>query len=118
MKRFIVAAAVCTTAVIHAQSQGGSPFRIEKLNPALDALVDVNAQLEQLGDRFALTEGPVWMPDSAGGYLLFSDNAANVVYRWEQGKPLFTLVEKGIFSCVVAGAGLAAYGLYSGLLSL
>jgi arginine:ornithine antiporter/lysine permease len=36
----------------------------------------------------------------------------------EQGKPLFTLVEKGIFSGVVAGAGLAAYGLYSGLLSL
>ncbi|RON16741.1 hypothetical protein BK662_09485 [Pseudomonas frederiksbergensis] len=36
----------------------------------------------------------------------------------EQGEPLFTHVEKGIFSCVVAGAGLAAYGLYSGLLSL
>jgi arginine:ornithine antiporter/lysine permease len=36
----------------------------------------------------------------------------------EQGEPLFTLVEKGIFSCVIVGAGLAAYGLYSGLLSL
>jgi len=36
----------------------------------------------------------------------------------EQGLPLFTPMEKGIFSCVVAGAGLAAYGLYSGVLSL
>jgi arginine:ornithine antiporter/lysine permease len=36
----------------------------------------------------------------------------------EQGQPLFTHLEKGIFACVIAGASLAAYGLYSGVLSL
>jgi arginine:ornithine antiporter/lysine permease len=36
----------------------------------------------------------------------------------EQGRPVFTHMEKAIFSCVIAGAGLAAYGLYSGVLSL
>jgi arginine:ornithine antiporter/lysine permease len=38
--------------------------------------------------------------------------------KHEQGEPLFTPVEKGIFTCVLIGAGLAAYGLYSGVLSL
>jgi len=36
----------------------------------------------------------------------------------EQGEPLFTHLEKLIFSAVVTGASLAAYGLYSGLLAL
>jgi arginine:ornithine antiporter/lysine permease len=48
----------------------------------------------------------------APGVILFAKA------RHEQGKPLFTLAEKGIFACVISGAGLAAYGLYSGLLSL
>src|SRR4029434_2918544 len=94
MKRFIVAAALSTTTLIQAQGQNGTSFRIEKLDPALDAIVDANAQLEMLGDRFALTEGPVWMPDPAGGYLLFSDNAANVIYKWQQGKPLSVFLER------------------------
>jgi gluconolactonase len=92
--RALIVVWLCSAALLVAQPQGGTPFRIETLNPALDALVDANAQLEQLGDRFALTEGPVWMPDPAGGYLLFSDNAANVVYRWEQGKPLSVFLER------------------------
>jgi arginine:ornithine antiporter/lysine permease len=38
--------------------------------------------------------------------------------KHEQGEPLFTPIETGIFTAVISGAGLAAYGLYSGLLSL
>lgn len=48
----------------------------------------------------------------APGVVLFA------LAKREQGLPLFTHVEKGIFACVIAGAGLAAYGLYSGVLSL
>lgn len=48
----------------------------------------------------------------APGVILFA------LAKREQGQPLFTNVEKGIFSGVIAGAGLAAYGLYSGVLSL
>ncbi|MDE1165128.1 MAG: arginine-ornithine antiporter [Pseudomonas sp.] len=36
----------------------------------------------------------------------------------EQGQPLFTRWEKLIFAAVLVGAGLAAYGLFSGVLSL
>lgn len=38
--------------------------------------------------------------------------------KHEQGEALFTGWEKLIFAAVVAGAGLAAYGLYSGVLRL
>ncbi|ATN10997.1 arginine-ornithine antiporter [Pseudomonas sp. FDAARGOS_380] len=48
----------------------------------------------------------------APGVILFA------LAKREQGQPLFTTVEKGIFSGVIAGAGFAAYGLYSGVLSL
>jgi gluconolactonase len=92
--RIFIVAVFCSAALVQAQSQQGTPFRIEKLEQGLDAIVDANAQLDMIGDRFALTEGPVWMPDTAGGYLLFSDNAANVIYRWEQGKPLSVFLER------------------------
>ena len=81
---------MCLAAIVQAQSPGGTPFRIETLDAALASIVDANAELETLGDRFALTEGPVWMPDASGGALLFSDNAANVIYRWQPGTPLST----------------------------
>nr|NLU59209.1 hypothetical protein [Pseudomonas sp. BIGb0427] len=38
--------------------------------------------------------------------------------KHEQGQALFTTWEKLIFAAVLVGAGLAAYGLYSGMLSL
>jgi hypothetical protein len=59
MKRLLAVAIVCTAGLLHAQAPAGTPFRIEKLDPALDAIVDASASLDMLGDRFALTEGPV-----------------------------------------------------------
>jgi gluconolactonase len=81
--------------LLQAPPPAPSAFRIEKLDPALDAVIDVNVKLETLGDRFALTEGPVWMPGENGrpGFLLFSDNAANVIYKWQEGQPLSVYLE-------------------------
>jgi gluconolactonase len=84
-----------------AQTPGGAPFRIERLDPTLDEIIAPDTVLDTLGDRFALTEGPVWVPDPRGGdegYLLFSDNAANVIYKWAQGKPLSVFLEKSGYS--------------------
>jgi gluconolactonase len=74
-------------------SDAGVPFRIERLDSGLGEVIDGNARLVTLGDRFALTEGPVWVPDDAGGFLLFSDNAANVIYRWRPDQPLSVFLE-------------------------
>jgi gluconolactonase len=100
MKRsvfYILTLFVLTAASSLAQAPDGTPFRIEKLDPRLDALIAPDAKLETLGDRFALTEGPVWVPGIAGqeGYLLFSDNAANVIYKWAAGKPSVFLEKSG-----------------------
>jgi gluconolactonase len=59
-----------------------SGFAIVKLDPALDAIVSPDAALETIGDRFGLTEGPVWVQDDASGHLLFSDLISNVIYKW------------------------------------
>ena len=48
----------------------------------------------------------------APGVILFAKA------RHERGLELFSTWEKLIFAAVLAGAGLAAYALYSGLLSL
>lgn len=96
----LTAAAVLLLATAaHSQqpAASGTPFSVERLNPALDAVISTSATLETLGDRFALTEGPVWVRDG-GGYLLFSDNAANVIYKWERGRPLSVFLEKSGFT--------------------
>jgi gluconolactonase len=44
--------------------------------------VSTSAKLETLGEHFGLTEGPVWVAESATkGHLLFSDLTANVIYK-------------------------------------
>ena len=100
----VCAATMMVIAGASAQSQRPAtsadvPFRVERLNPGLDAVLSTDATLETLGDRFALTEGPVWVREPGGdGYLLFSDNAANVVYKWQRGRPLTVFLEKSGFT--------------------
>jgi gluconolactonase len=67
-------------------------FAILKLDPALDAVISPDARLETVGDRFGLTEGPVWIKDGAG-YLLFSDLVGNVIYKWTPGGELTAYLE-------------------------
>jgi gluconolactonase len=95
MLLILLCAAVALGATVAAGAQtAGTPFTIERLDPALDLVIAPDARLEQLGDRFALTEGPVWVRDRQDGYLLFSDNAANVIYKWQRGRPLSVFLEK------------------------
>ena len=54
--------------------------RVERLDPALDAIVPPDAKIERLATGFKWAEGPVWVKD--GGYLLFSDVKANTVMKW------------------------------------
>lgn len=55
--------------------------RIERLDPAFDALIDADAKLEKLAEGFRWSEGPVWY---AGG-VVFSDVPKNIAYRWKEG---------------------------------
>jgi gluconolactonase len=59
---------------------------IERLDPALDALIPPGAVIEKLADGFAWAEGPAWR--KSGGYLLFSDVPKNTIYKWQDSAGL------------------------------
>ena len=74
------------------------PFSITRLDPALDEIVSPEAKLEPLGDYFGLTEGPVWVPDSHGGYLLISDMLSNVIYKETADRKISVYLDKAGYS--------------------
>ena len=63
----------------------GSNFAdtIERLDPALDAIIPPNAEVETLCTGHDWAEGPVW--DQEGQRLLFSDVPRNTIYQWKEG---------------------------------
>jgi gluconolactonase len=64
---------------------------IERLDPAFDALVPADARMEVIAEGFDWLEGPLWVPEKAGGpFLLFSDIPPNRVLKWEPGKGVST----------------------------
>jgi gluconolactonase len=85
---------------IQAQTPSPSPrpFRIVVNDPALNDLVTPDAELELVGSRFGLTEGPVWVPDDDNGYLLFSDLISNVIYKWTPSGELSVFLERSGYS--------------------
>lgn len=57
---------------------------IERLDPALDALVDANVTVEILAEGYEWSEGPVWVEKE--NMLLFSDVPKNTIYKWTEAK--------------------------------
>ena len=81
------------------QSQQRQGSSVVRLDPALDALISPDATIEILKeDYFGATEGPVWVRDGASGYLLFSDQAANKVYKWSADGQLSVFLEPSGFT--------------------
>ena len=80
---------------------GQDPARgsVVRLDPALDDIISSDARIEILKeDYFGATEGPVWVKDGASGYLLFSDQAANRVYKWAPNGTLSVFLEPSGFT--------------------
>jgi gluconolactonase len=58
-----------------------APFRIERTDAKLDAVVAPDAKLDELARGFGLNEGPVWVPEGNSGYLLVGGLLDNVIYK-------------------------------------
>jgi gluconolactonase len=54
---------------------------LERLDPAMSALVAPSSHVENICEGFIWSEGPVWKD----GALFFSDVPANILYRWTPG---------------------------------
>lgn len=71
------------------QTVGG----VERIDPALDAIIPADAKIEKLAGGFKFTEGPIWVH---AGYLLFSDIPNNVINKWTpDGKVSVFLKQSG-----------------------
>lgn len=77
--------------------------RVERLDPALDALVPPGAVIEQLADGFAWSEGPVWARN--GSFLLFSDVPKNVVYKWSRDSGITEFMKPSGYTMDAARGG-------------
>ncbi len=60
-----------------------TPFRVERLDPAFDALIAPNAKLETVASGFVFSDGPVWVRGKPGapGYLLVVNIVGNVINK-------------------------------------
>jgi gluconolactonase len=68
--------------VLTAVAADGPKQSIEKLDPALDALIAVDAKIETISNGgYSWSEGPVWYK----GRTVFSDVPNNVAYQWIEG---------------------------------
>jgi gluconolactonase len=76
---------------------------VDRVDPAVDAIVPPNPKLWKLAEGFRFTEGPVWVPE--GRYLLFSDPNSNIIYRWKDGELSVFRAPSGY-----GGADVAEYG--------
>ena len=65
-------------------SRSSETPRVERLDAALDRLIEPGARVETLAEGFDWSEGPVWVKN--GGFLLFSDVPRNAVVRWKDGE--------------------------------
>ncbi len=65
---------------------------IERLDPALDQLIDVDAAIEQIADGYKWTEGPAW--DKKNNALLFSDIPNNQICKWDAASGEVTVFMK------------------------
>jgi gluconolactonase len=79
MTRALVLAIVSALSSAAAAQTNGAA--VERLDPALDALVSADAKVELIKGGFGFTEGPVWVQRGREGYLLFTDIPGNVIWK-------------------------------------
>lgn len=68
----------------------GPKQSIERLDPALDALLASDAKIETLATGFTWAEGPVWFK----GRIVFSDVPNNTAYQWIEGDAMASVFLK------------------------
>lgn len=84
MLRHFISSAFFLAVVMTASAAGPAPsFKgsIERLDPALDALIAPGAAIEVLAGGFNWSEGPVWYQDG----IVFSDVPENTAFAWKEG---------------------------------
>jgi gluconolactonase len=101
----LLSVALTTPALAQTPSTIG---RIERLDAGLDKFVGEDTKIEVLAGGFTWTEGPVWIPDDAGGHLLFSDIPRNSIFSWSPARGVELFMQPSGYT------GTTYYGLEPG----
>jgi gluconolactonase len=88
MRRFLIV----TTLLSFVPLLAAQEKAVERLDPALDRIVSVDATIDTAAEGFGFTEGPVWMK---AGYLLFTDVPGNVIYKLQNGEASVFMLNAG-----------------------
>ncbi len=116
MKKLLIVLgfAACTTGSVKEQNSlpdSSEIFQphVERLSPALDAIIAADTKVEIIAEGFDWTEGPLWI-DGLG--LIFSDIPPNEIYLWTQdeGHKLY-LKPSGYTGSVPRGGEIGSNGL-------
>lgn len=71
------------------------PFigRIDVLDESFNKLIYPSHRMEIIAEGLQWAEGPLWIQDDQASlsHLMFSDTIKNRIYKWEEGKGLFTV---------------------------
>ena len=89
MRRFVQILSSLLITVIAVSARSDEWSLIVRLNRAVDQILPADAKVEKLAGDFGYLEGPVWV--RSGGYLLFSDIPANVIYKWSSATKKVTV---------------------------
>jgi len=83
---------------------------LEKMDPALDAIISPDAKAEIIADSLDWSEGPLWVEKINA--LIFSDVPQNIVYKWtaEKGKEVY-LTPSGYTDTAKRGGEMGSNGL-------
>jgi gluconolactonase len=80
MKKFAVIFLAATAMGIGAARAQSA---VERLDPALDALVAPDTRIEKIHEDDQFFEGPVWHHGKEGNFLTFSDLISNRIDKWD-----------------------------------
>jgi gluconolactonase len=88
--RLALLGAVASIALHGAVAADTAPTRIERMDPALDAIIAPGTTIERVATGFKFTEGPMWRE----GRLWFSDLRDNKVFAVDRSGKVELLIER------------------------
>jgi len=100
----VVILVCCKPAMAQESAASQTIGKIVRFDDRADELIGLDAEIELLASGFEWSEGPLWIQDADGGYLLFSDIPRNSVMKWKQGEGI------GLFMKPSGYTGVADYG--------
>lgn len=98
---FVAVQVCCQPAMAQESTAHRTIGKIVRFDDRADELIPADAEIELLASGFDWSEGPLWIQDATGGYLLFSDIPRNSVMKWQEGEGISLFMKPSGYTGVV-----------------